>query len=74
MTTQTNRLDDIANRQRTARVMDLLFAAMIAFLMIWSIASLRVASANAETAGLKQAPAVQQVADTGAACDVDVAC
>lgn len=73
MTTSTNRLDDIATRQRSARVMDLLFAAMIAFLMIWSVASLKVASAQAETAGLK-APAHEQVAATGGACDVDVEC
>ena len=73
MITASHRLEDIVDRQRNARVMDIVFAAMIAFLMIWSIASLRVASAQADTAGLK-APVAEELAATGGACDVDSAC
>jgi len=73
MTTSSNRLVEIADRQRTARVMDLLFAAMIAFLMIWSVGSLRAASAASDTAGLTPAQ-IEQLAATGNACDVDAAC
>ncbi len=43
MTNSTNRLDQIADRQRTARMNDIAFAAMILFMMVWSIASLGAA-------------------------------
>jgi hypothetical protein len=67
MSSTHNRLEEIADRQRHARVMDLVFAALIAFLMIWSVASLRIATAKADSAGLRaHAPAKL------AACDVDV--
>ncbi len=72
MTTTQNRLEEIVVRQRHARVMDLVFAAMIAFLMIWSVASLRVATAKADNAGLHAPSSSHELA----ACDVDadVAC
>jgi hypothetical protein len=46
MTTHTNRLDEIAQRQRTSRSRDLAFAILIAMLMIFQITGLRSAVAK----------------------------
>ncbi len=45
-TTSTNRLDQIADRQRTSRVVDILFAGMIALLMTFFVASYGQANAK----------------------------
>ncbi len=51
--TTTTRLDEIIQRQRTGRSLDLLFAMFIAMLMVLQVAGLRRAAADS-----RQAPAV----------------
>ena len=56
MTTST-RLDEIIQRQRTGRSLDLLFAMFIAMLMVLQVAGLRSAAADSRVA-----PAITEAA------------
>jgi hypothetical protein len=72
MTTSTNRLDQIADRQRTSRVVDILFAGMIALLMTFFVAS--YGQANAKAMSKHSATPAAQTADSvahvdGGACE-----
>jgi hypothetical protein len=60
MSANTNRLDVIAQRQRTSRSRDLAFFILIAMLMIFQITGLRsaVAKSNRATATAKPAMSV----------------
>ena len=65
MSTTTNRLDEIAQRQRAFRSRDLAFAILIAFVMIFQITSLRSAVAKTSRP-VAAAPAAQtQLLDAG---------
>ena len=63
----TTRLDEIADRNSKSRVADLFFAALIAFLLIFCVASLRAAAEPSVSHAAK--PAATQLAHNGA-CDV----
>ncbi|MCE9577170.1 MAG: hypothetical protein K8W52_28740 [Deltaproteobacteria bacterium] len=53
--TTTTRLDEIIQRQRTGRSLDLLFAMFIAMLMVLQVAGLRRAAADS-----RHAPAITE--------------
>jgi hypothetical protein len=64
----TTRLDEIADRNSKSRVADLFFAALIAFLLIFCVASLK-AAAEPSVSHAAAKPAAAQLAHNGA-CDV----
>jgi len=63
-----SRLDEIAERNRSSRVVDLFFAAMIALLLIMCVASLRAAAEPNVSRAAK--PAAAQLAHLDG-CGVD---
>ena len=65
----TTRLDEIADRNSKSRVADLFFAALIAFLLVFAVASLRAAAEPSVSRAAK--PAATQLAHNGA-CDVSI--
>ena len=67
MTTATNRLDDIVQRQRNGRLRDVAFAILVALVVIFQVTALRaaVASANAP-AHVANAPALSAPAQLDA--------
>ena len=75
MTTNTNRLDDIAQRQRTSRSRDLAFAILIAMLMIFQITGLRSAVAKTNRPVAAQPSASAPQLDVGqASCSTTPVC
>ena len=74
-TTHTTRLDDIAERNTRSRITDLLFASMIAMLLVICLASLRAAASPSVSHSASHWTVTEgRVADTGAVCDVEAAC
>lgn len=74
-TTHTTRLEEIAERNTRSRITDLLFASMIALLLVMCLASLRAAaSPSVSHSATHSAVTEAHVADTGAVCDVEAAC
>lgn len=69
-TTSTNRLDQIADRQRTSRVIDMLFLGMIALLMTFFVAS--YGQANAKSLAKRSATPAAQTAPALAHSSDDV--
>lgn len=72
-TTHMTRLEDIAERNTRSRVIDLLFAGMIALMLVLFTVSLR-AAASPSVSHSATTPQPAQLADTGATCDVDATC
>jgi|RhiMetdeSRZDD1v2_1073273.scaffolds.fasta_scaffold494976_2 hypothetical protein len=73
MNTITTRLDEIADRNSRSRVADLFFAAMIAFVLVFAVASLK-AAAEPSVSRAAAKPAAQLVAHhADGACAVDSA-
>jgi hypothetical protein len=67
----TTRFDEIADRNTKSRVADLFFAAMIAMLVVFFVASLRAAAEPSVSHAAK--PAATQLAHQQGACDVSSA-
>ena len=74
-TTHTTRLEDIAERNTRSRITDVLFASMIALLLVLCLASLRAAASPSVSHSAAHPAAVEaHLADTGATCDLEAAC
>ncbi|HTJ41937.1 MAG TPA: hypothetical protein VL463_07555 [Kofleriaceae bacterium] len=67
MMTNTNRLDEIAQRTRTSRSRDLAFAILIAFIVIFQVTALRAAVAKTQRPVAAAPSAHVQQLDDGSA-------
>ena len=74
-TTNTTRLDDIAERNTRSRVIDLAFAAMVTILLVLGLLSLRAAAAPSVSYSATHAQP-EQIADANSdgVCELEAAC
>ncbi|MCE9577171.1 MAG: hypothetical protein K8W52_28745 [Deltaproteobacteria bacterium] len=70
----TARLDEIIQRQRTGRSLDLLFAIFIAMLMVLQVAGLRSAAADSRQAPVATAAQVSAVSAPVLSCSTASIC
>lgn len=74
-TTHTTRLEEIAERNTRSRITDLLFASMIALLLVMCLTSLRAAASPSVSHSASHWSVTEgHLADTGAVCDLEAAC
>jgi hypothetical protein len=74
MNTSTNRLEDIVNRNSRSRILDVMFAAMVAMLLALFVVGIQQAS-NAPLAATPSIDADGEIiANVDGTCDVDVTC
>jgi hypothetical protein len=75
MNTPANtRLDEIVNRNSRSRILDVMFAAMVAMLLTLFVAGIQQASSSPLSASPTVDAYGEPIADLDGACDVEVTC